>query len=243
MRDPVGINWTGGMSMSDPSPVSWSRSQVACAVVLASLAAFLGLQIAAAAAYPGGTFCDAHVRRYLFWGNYVCDVMQPRAPDGAANAGAALLGTLSFAAIAVGFVPFWWLVGALVGRGAGVAVRILGVLSAAATFVVARVPSGRWPLLHVGAVFTAAIPGLAAAVIGAVALLRAGRRLAGALGIVTLSVAAVNAAGYGRAVLHGVRCNPSLPVVQKLAALALLAWMTTVAVQGARRAGPGGGAG
>src|SRR4051794_34863446 len=155
------------------------RPRVAAAVIIAGVAAFLAFHVAAAALYPGGTFCDARAPHYEVWGNYVCDVTQPRTPAGADNARAAQLATLAFAAIAVAFVPFWWRVGAMIaptplgsaerslrgrarepsqgsrriGPRSRPAVRALGVLSAAATFVVARVPSARWPWLHVTAVF------------------------------------------------------------------------------------------
>jgi len=228
--------------MSTPGRAA-SSSRIASALIVSGVFAFLALQIAAAAAYPGGTFCDATAPRYQFWGNYVCDVMQPRSQAGVENALAVPLGTASFVAVAMAFVPFWWLVGGLVGRGLGWAVRVAGMISACATIVVALVPSGRWPLLHVAAVFAAAIPGLAAAVVGAIALWRAGRRGLGALGLLTLVAGAVDAAGYARAVLHGTRCNPALPGVQKIAALALVAWMVAVAAQGTRGRGARPGAG
>jgi hypothetical protein len=214
-----------------PTPLA---SRIASALVLAGLGAFLTLQIAAAVAYPGGSFCDEGATHYHFWGNFVCDVMQPHTQAGVDNTRAARLGTASFVAIAAAFIPFWWLVGRLVGGAAGWVVRVLGTLSALGTLVVPGVPSARWPLPHVAAVFTASVPALAAAVVGAVSLLRARRFVPGLLGAVTLVVGAVDAAGYGRAALHGTRCTPWLAPVQKVAALALLAWMASVAVLAAR---------
>jgi hypothetical protein len=96
------------------------------------------------------------------------------------------------------YLRFWWLLGGLVVGRAKRAVRILGILSASATLVVARVPSARWPLLHVAAVFTGSLPGLAAAVVGALALWRTGQRAAALLGTATLLAGALNAVGDAR---------------------------------------------
>jgi hypothetical protein len=211
------------------------RSRVASAVVVAGLAGFLGFHGAAAVAYPGGTVCDASAPRYQVWGNFVCDVTQPRTSRGTDNGRSARLATAAFVFIGIAFVPFWWLRGALVGRWPGGVVSALGVLSAAATVALARVPSARWPLLHVATVFSATVPGLVAAVVGAVGLLRRGHRAAGLLGTAALLAGLGDAVGYARAVEAGIHCTPYLPVLQKAAAIALLAWMLTVAAIAARR--------
>src|SRR5215831_15351879 len=100
------------------SPRAGLSTRSAALLVIAGLAVFVVLHAASAVIYPGGTFCDASAPRYRFWGNYVCDLTQPRSQLGVDNTRAARLATASFAAMAVAFVPFWWLLGALVGRGA-----------------------------------------------------------------------------------------------------------------------------
>ncbi|HVR64032.1 MAG TPA: hypothetical protein VMU50_19160 [Polyangia bacterium] len=207
-----------------------SSSPIARLVIAAGLAAFLGLHVTAAVLYRGGTFCDAAAPRYQIWGNYVCDLTQPRTPAGADNRPAAELATWAFAAIAFAFLPFWWRVGAWLPAGARRLVRIAGPVSAVGTFVVARLPSARWPWFHVSAVFAATIPGLVAAGISVVGLLRARRWSLGVPGAATLIFAAADAVGYARAVTAGSRCNPALPVLQKLAALALVIWMMAIAL-------------
>jgi hypothetical protein len=211
------------------------RIRIASALVLAGLAAFVGLHVAGAIAYPGGTFCDAQAQRYQVLGNFVCDLTQPRNPRGQDNAVSARLAAAAFAGIAFAFVPFWWLLGGLLGRWPGRMVRALGVISAAATIALARTPSARWPRLHVALVFTAAIPGLLAAIMGGVGLLRARRIAVGVLGVASLLAGFADAAGYGYAVAQGAHCTPFLAPLQKVAALGLVAWMIAVAAPGLRR--------
>jgi hypothetical protein len=198
--------------------------------IVAGLVAFLGLHVAAAVGYRGGTFCDATAPRYEVWGNYVCDLIQPRSPGGADNRAVARLAIWAFLANALAFLPFWWRVSALCGPRARWLVRVTGTVSAIGILVVAQLPSARWPWFHIGAVFSATIPGLVAAAASVVGLLRARRWVAGLPGLATLAFAAADAVGYGRAVAAGSRCNPALPVLQKLAAMALVIWMVTVAV-------------
>ena len=213
------------------------RIPPANALVLAGVFSFLVLAGGAAARYPGGTYCDPGAWRYQLWGNYICDLTQPTTPAGGDNARAAPLATGAFVGIAAGLAPFWWLVAGLVGGRLGWAVRRFGLLAAVATIVVALAPSRRWPSLHVTAVFTAAIPGLVAAVSGVVGLLRAARgspwrglRLAAALGTVTMIAAFVDAVGYAYITASHVGCAPWVPAVQRVATLALLGWMVVVAL-------------
>jgi hypothetical protein len=215
------------------------RISAARAVVLAGVLGFVALVGAAATRYPGGTYCDPRAPRYQLWGNYVCDLTQPTTPGGRDNTASVPRARAAFVVIALGMAPFWWLVGGLAGGRIGIVVRLFGPLSAAATIAVALAPSRRWPWLHVTTVFTASIPGLVAAVSGVVGLLIAtrgspsrGLRLAAVLGTVTMLLAFVDAAGYGYVVAAGISCTPWLPAVQRLASLALLAWMVTVALIG-----------
>jgi hypothetical protein len=219
---------------------SETRTRIASVLVLVGLGAFLALHVAGAIAYPGGTFCDEQATRYQVMGNFVCDLTQPRTLRGADNAVSARLATAAFAFLAVAFAPFWWLVGGLLGRWSGRLVRVLGVVSALATIILARTPSGRWPLLHVTMVFTASIPGLVAAIAGSIGLLRARRIGVGLLGAATLLAGFADAAAYGHAVAAGVHCTPYLAPLQKVAAFGMLAWMILIATDGLRRPARGG---
>ena len=79
--------------------------------------------------------------------------------------------------------------------------------------------------------FSAALPGLAAAVVSAVALFRfAGDRLLAGLAAGTLLAGAVDAAIYARkTIVHPNVYTQSIPIIQRLAFLLMLAWMSAVA--------------
>jgi hypothetical protein len=123
-------------------------------------------------------------------------------------------------------------------------VRALGVLSAIGTLFVALNPSDRWPQFHQLAVLATTGAALAAGLGGALGLHRSerGRPLA-RLAATALALAAADGALYLHQVLTPGDCAVLLPVLQKLAGLAALAWMIAVAVRlvrdKPRRAPPG----
>jgi hypothetical protein len=211
------------------------RSRALSAVVLAGLAGFLLLATLGARAYPGGTYCEPDAGAYRFWGNFFCDLTSEVTRRGEDNARGASLTHAAFTAFAVALAPFWWLVGALSSPRAGMLVRLLGVPSAVAVAALAWLPSTWSPRLHTTMVLVAAVPGLAAATLAAVALLVGPQRALGWLGVVTLVLGALNTGGYVWAVAHSVACLPWLPAVQKLTGIGLVAWMTSVALISLRR--------
>jgi hypothetical protein len=200
------------------------------AVVLGGLALFVTLAALGAFSYPGGTYCEPQADAYRFWGNFFCDITSAVSRRGEDNARGASYTHAAFASFAVALAPFWWLLGGLASRRLGFVVRFLGVPSACAVAAIAWMPSTASPRLHTTMVLVAAIPGLVAATLGALALALGPRRALGWLGVATLLAGAANAAGYVWAVAHSVACLPWLPVVQKLTAMGLVAWMAGVAV-------------
>jgi hypothetical protein len=211
------------------------RSRTLSAVVLAGLLAFVLLAALGASAYPGGTYCEPDADAYRFWDNYFCDLTSAVTRWGEDNARGAALTHTAFTAFAVALAPFWWLVGALSSPRAGAVVRWLGVPSACAVAALAWLPSTASPRLHTTMVLVAAVPGLAAATLGAVALFLGPHRALGWLGVGTLILGALNTGGYAWAVAHSVACLPWLPVVQKLTGVGLVAWMAGVALSSQRK--------
>ena len=214
------------------------RSHALSVVVLAGLCGFLLFAALGARAYPGGTYCEPNADAYRFWGNFFCDVTSAVTRRGEDNARGASLTHGAFASFAVALAPFWWLMGGITSPGLGRVVRFLGLPSAFAVAVLAWLPSTWSPRLHTTMVLVAAIPGLVAATLGAVALLTGQHRALAWLAVATLAAGALNTAGYVWAVAHAVACLPWLPVVQKLAGIGLVAWMASVAVASLRAEAP-----
>jgi len=215
---------------------SWRRS-LALVLVLA-LGAFLVLMALAAAAYPGGTYCEPNADRYRFWGNYFCDLTAPVTARGESNAHSAAFAEAAFVSFGVAEAPFFWLLGLMAKHAR--AIRALGLWAALATVALAWLPSHAGPTLHAFAVFSATIPGLAAAALGTYWLntrtLAPRSRLVARLGAATFAAGFADAAGYAYAVATDAACLPWLPAVQKGVAVLLVLWMLATAAV-AMRAG------
>lgn len=187
--------------------------------------------------YPGGTFWDRTTHGARFWENFVCDLEGSVALNGEPNAVGARFAQAAMFAMVVGFAPFWWIIPRLFARfrRLGRWVRCLGLLSLTGIAAVALVPSSRFGSWHSVAVMAAATPGLAAAALSVVALLRAESRprVAGVLGAAVLATSSVDFALYLRT-MHGRGPGPILlPIAQKVAVLLLMAWMGVVAAKAA----------
>jgi hypothetical protein len=203
---------------------------------IVALSAFLVLVTLAAAAYPGGTYCEPAADRYRFWGNYFCDLTAPVTGRGEDNSRTAELTEAAFACFALAAAPFFTLLGRMSGRAR--VVGGLGVVSATATVVLAWLPSRAGPTLHAVAVFAATIPGLAAAALGVYGLcsrqLATPLRIPAYLGVATFCAGLVDATGFGYALATHAGCLVWLPALQKVVALLLVAWMAATAWVGGR---------
>jgi hypothetical protein len=204
-----------------------------------ALLGFVLLTGLAALAYPGGTYCEPAATSYRFWGNYFCDLTAPVTSRGEDNARSAALAEAAFASFALAWGPFFWLLAACSQRRR--VVLGFGLVSALATVVLAWLPSRSGPTLHAVAVFSATIPGLVAATLGVVGLFRGRSRgsppgVTAWLGALTLVSGLADATGYAYALATHAGCLPWLPAVQKLVALALVAWMLAIATSAWHRA-------
>jgi hypothetical protein len=211
--------------------------RVASRLVLGLVAAFLALEIAAMALYPGGTWLDRSTIGYDFFRNFFCDLTAPRALNDQANPGAPL-GTAAIVLMGLALAPFWFLVTHRLRahRPFSLTMRWLGFASAAAVVAVPLLPSQRYGLLHAAVIFVAGAPGLLAAVLATIGLLRTkGARLSGGVAALTLLLAAIDGALYTCHVVSGEEIRSALlPTLQKLAAMALVAWMVATGVEASR---------
>jgi len=201
----------------------------AAVALLTFAGAFVVLIGASMACYPGGSWLDRHTSGHAFWGNFFCDLTQPVALNGAPNTLGSWLAQAAMLTLAAAFVPFWRLLPTLFqgDRRLGAAVRVFGLVSALGLVLVPLTPSTRLGALHGIAVFAASIPGILAAVLGAIGLSRARSRLC-LIAAGTLLISAVDAALYMDSLLTGAPPSIALPVLQKLAAIGLIGWMATV---------------
>jgi hypothetical protein len=203
-------------------------------VTLLATTVGVGLIAYAMTCYPGGTVFDVAARGHSFWLNHLCDLTAVNACNGRPNGIAAPLARAGLASFAVALAAFWTVMPALFdGRPrAAAVVRGGGVLSALGHAVLTLVAPSPGPL-HALVVFSAAIPGLAAGVVGTICMLRpAETRPLGALALATLLAAAADAGIYAYKVLvppHTYRL--AIPIVQRLAFLLMLALMMAVAVR------------
>ena len=210
------------------------------AVLLACVVAFVALQAAAMALYPGGTWWDATTRGARFWQNFLCDLEWNPALNGEPNPVGSRVAQASMLVLVAGFVPFWWLAPRLFAarRGLGAAVRALGLASVAGMAAVVLMPSDCFGALHGVAVVVAGIPGLSAALLATAGMLLPGApahaRAAGVTGAAMLAFALLDFALYVRTMTHGGPGPLLLPAAQKVAVVLLLGWMTLVATRASR---------
>jgi hypothetical protein len=217
------------------------RPQPARAAVLAAVGAFVGLELAAMRAYPGGTWWDRTTRGARLWQNFLCDLEWRVALDGRPNPVGSRLAEAAMLVLVAGFLPFWWIVPRLFTpprappgtRALGRSVRALGLVSVGGMSAVTLLPSDRFGALHGAAVVVAGVPGLAAALLATLGLLRGepAPRVAGWLGAATVACALLDFVLYVRTMALGGPGPLLLPATQKVAVALLLAWMSAVAVR------------
>jgi len=212
--------------------------KAAALLLLLGLCAFAVLTGLAAAAYPGGTYCEPDADRYRFFGNYFCDLTASVTARGEENARSAAFAQAAFVAFGLAATPFFWLLGGFSERPW--AIRALGVEVGLATVLLAWLPSRAGATLHAVSVFSATIPGLVAAALGVYRLRSHSRpalRVLARLGMATFAAAVADAAGFAYAVATHAGCLPWLPALQKVVALLFIAWMLATAAVAARTSG------
>ena len=216
--------------------ISRGRARLAAWAVVISAVSFAILYAVALRSYPGGTWFDRQ-EPASFWKNFLCDLEWEVALDGLPNPIGARAMKLGMIVLSLSFAPLWLLVPRTFVRGDGAslgrAVQRIGVVSAIATLAVPLTPSDRFGAWHSLAVVVAGISGLLAAVLAIIGLFRheARPRIAAAIGLAMLVTAAVDLALYVRLVVTKGDVPLALPVVQKVALLLTLAFMTRIATQ------------
>jgi hypothetical protein len=207
---------------------------------LLALSLFCAAMLAGALVYPGGSWLYPHSSGFSWTTNFWCDLTRRPAHNGAPNPWAPLLGTLGFAALGVALALFWMDIAALLTAARARFVRVAGVASAGATAVVALVPSDRFPALHAPIALAAGGLGIICGVLCGAFALRERRRFPGfaAWSLLLLVAAVANLLLYVRAVYLHAAETPLLPLSQKAATVALVAWVVAGLRVSARRPKP-----
>mgnify|MGYP001198523112 CR=1 FL=1 len=201
------------------------------AALLGSIALFLVLYVTAIVLYPGGTWFDRRAPGYDLLRNFVCDLTQPIALDGRPNAVGSVFGKASILAIDAGLSLNF--LGALrLGRPTPLLARVVRFASALSFLGIAAVPllpSLVFGHLHTVAVLIGAAAGLFAGGFCVAVLARSPYRRIGFMGMAMFAVAFLDAGIYAWSVSAGT--TPlALPVLQRLALVLIVVWMTAVGV-------------
>jgi hypothetical protein len=183
-------------------------------------------------AYPGGSYFDALAPGYDFLRNFWCDLLRDPALNGRSNRTAPRYAQVAMWALGAGLVPFFLALADLSSGSARVRtlVRWFGVAGVLGMLGVALLPSSDFPRLHGILVTTTGPLGIAAALFGFIAALRAGtlNRFSIHLGFTTLVLATLNVIQYAREFYLGAPSSTLLPAIQKLVTLSILAWILAI---------------
>lgn len=196
--------------------------------------------------YPGGTWMDPERVGHAFWGNFWCDLLRAEALSGAPNPIASELTRLAMIVAALTLGVHW----ILVARQSAVSASRrwglgLGWASSVGITCVALLPSDRFPTGHPVAVLVMGPCFAGAVVLGALGfwrrdrqLRRAGQRhqafgLGALLAALALAFGLVNLVQYAAQALLRAEPAHSLPLVQKVATLCLVAWVVLTSTQAA----------
>ncbi len=219
--------------------------RIASMFVLGAALASLVIFALAAWAYPGGNHFDHAAKAHDFWRNSLCDVARGTAIGGADNRVGSLLARVAMSTMALGMGGLFWLLPhhfeprprlrlASPSSMTAVAtwVRALGLVSVPGAIAVTFMPTDRFGVLHGVAIVVAGVPGLGAAVLAMIALLRSPRLRRSAMAIVGLATLLVAALDFGLYV-HELATNGgprlAVPVLERVAALGLALWMVLIA--------------
>lgn len=205
------------------------RASLTRAALLAATATFVAITWVSMRLYPGGTSWDPSAHGHRFWTNFLCDLARPTALDGTPNPLGSALARVGMMALALGLLPFFALLARLAPRQRRLAsaTRALGTIAVFGAFAVTLLPGDRFGRLHGYACVAAAVPGISAALLGLVALLRddAAPRAVAWVGAAAVIVAAVDFALYLPDVLGLFPAVVAVAVLERLSVGLLLAWM------------------
>jgi hypothetical protein len=197
-------------------------------LTFAALAVGTALLGAAMRLYPGGSVAAPDRQGHSFWLNYLCDLTNDTAVNGASNAGGSAVARAGMLTLSVTLGLVWLILPRLLegGRWSKGLARWGGVLCALGLIAV---PSANGAL-HAPVILATVVPGVSAMGTTLVGFARAGRRGLLGLALAVLAVSVVGAAVYAAKVAGWLPATaPVVPASQRIAALLLVTWMAAVA--------------
>jgi hypothetical protein len=203
-----------------------------------ALVVFVLAMTLAMALYPGGSWTERESIGFSFWRNFWCDLVRSQAINGADNSLSRGASSLGFAALSLSLWGYWRVATWPLAQPRRSSLLVLGRAATVGLFATALLPSDAHPVVHGVVALSSGVLGMLAAAL-CVLTLRVGESRWSArrcLGWAALLLAAGNAALYIYVAYADGPETLAQPTVQKLATLALLAWMvSTLLVDGRSR--------
>lgn len=219
------------------------------AIAIVSLLLFVTAFAVAASLYPGGTWTSRTLLGHSFFGNYLCDLMQPRALNGQPAELGSLFARFGTVALSVAHASFYVQVANFDDPPTARArlTRRAGLLACAISLAIPLVTADALHTLHVLIVVAAFVPALIATSAALLICIRSpsSTRTIRLLAPLTLGIAGINFALYAFVYVAywlGVHLprplillvNDLLPITQRLALIGLVAWILAVSLRSAR---------
>jgi hypothetical protein len=199
--------------------------------MLLGLVGFLGFMAAAMALYPGGNWLDRSALGHRFFANFFCDLTQPISLSGVNNSLGSRLAQLAMLFFALALAGLFWLVPVQFALGSRVGpwVRGLGGCAVLSFIAVPLMPSQRFGHVHAALALASGSLGIASALAAVCALWSSNRRVLAVLGALTLTLGALDGALFAYHLADAAPPPLVVPAAQKVAALALVIWIASVA--------------
>jgi hypothetical protein len=207
--------------------------------LLFAIALFALLVQLAIARYPGGTWFDPSAPGHDLFRNFLCDLTQPIALNGRLNPGAGFAKS-AMIVLDAALLGHWLAIPELCSKTSlARPLRAAAIVSFLGIVAVPLTPSLRLGVVHSLAVLAGTVPGIAAGMLATYLLARSPHRWLFRLGAAVLIVATIDAVLYFAHTALGGPPPLLVPVLQRVALVLLLTWMTAVAVTLVRRSSRG----
>ena len=201
-------------------------------LVRVCLLAFVLTIAGAMATYPGGTWWDTARVGHSFWQNFLCDLLHDPSLNHGSNKLGARLATAGMLLFVVALSIFWFMTGEFLccNRRLSNWVTWLGVAGTPLIAAVPLLPSNRFPRLHTSAVLLGGLPALLALAMLALGLLREphGRRYIRSTTAALVLLVFTCLGLYLKEAVFGGPSLRSVPVLERLASIAIVLWMAAL---------------